>query len=194
MSTEGQGPTPGTEQITIDCNVQGTAKKDWNCCHLLQYCAKIDEVDDQVRRKSFEEKPEDYAYRRRKGNAAAKAFKRGWNRAARAGTIAAADQEAVKKMFYHDCAYEQAKANDFEIGSEFEPDHVQEIQAGGSAGNITMQNLRWLADTTNGSVQSVTGTVAKSYDPSKSQSVKANCCPAENTFCKGKTPSQSVLP
>ena len=194
MATNAQAPTPGIEPIVIDCKVNTTVKKDWNCCQLAVYCAKIDEVDDQVRRKKFDERPENYDRLRTAGNGAANDFRRDWNRAAAAGVFAQHDQDAVKKMFYADCAYEEARANNFHMTSAMgEPDHVHEIQAGGNATNV--RNLRWLNPSANKSVQSVTGTVAGQYDTSKSQSVEANCCPAEATHCAPpKTPSSPVVP
>jgi hypothetical protein len=194
MALNVQAPTPATQTIEIDCKVNSTVKKNWNCCQLQQYCGKVDEVDDQVRRKSFGDSPENYAEVRDDGNAAAATFRAGWNRAARNGTIAGQDQEAVKKMFYADCAYERARANNFVMTGEMgEPDHIHEIQAGGSATNLA--NLRWLDPSANKSVQSVTGTVAQEYDPSKNQCVQANCCPAEATHCAPpKTPDSNVVP
>lgn len=194
MATNVQGPTPGVEVIAIDCKVNSTVKKDWNCCQLEAYCAKIDEVDDQVRRKTFDERPENYEELREDGNDAATGFRTAWNRAAANGTIAAQDQGAVKKMFYADCAYDEAKNNNFRMTSAMgEPDHVHEIQAGGNATNV--RNLRWLNPSVNKSVASVTTTVSSSYDTSKNQSVSANCCPAEATHCAPpKTSSSPVVP
>lgn len=194
MATNLQAPTPGVEDIPIDCKVNSTVKNNWNCCQLQVYCAKIDEVDDQVRRKTFDDRPEDYDELRDDGNGAARNFRTAWNRAAANGTIASQDQDAVKKMFYADCAYDEARGNSFQMTSAMgEPDHVHEIQAGGNATNV--RNLRWLNPSVNKSVKSVTGTVAGSYDRSKSQSVSANCCPAEATHCAPpKTSSSPVLP
>ena len=192
MSIEGQAPTPAEEPIEIECNVETSAKKNWSCCDLLQYCAKCDELDDQVRRKNFGERPENYDDVRADGNDAAATYRAGWNAAAANGTIAAADQGAVQNMFYHECAYQQAQANDFEIGPEMQPDHVVEIQAGGSATNLG--NLKWLSTSVNRSVQSVSGKIGREYDSSKDQTVEVDCCPAEQGYCNGKTPSQPVLP
>lgn len=194
MATNAQGPTPGVETIEIDCKVNTSVKKDWNCCQLAAYCGKVDEVDDQVRRKSLDSRPENYDDLRDQGNDAARDFRAGWNRAAGLGVIQAQDQEVVRKMFYADCAYEQALANDFQMTSAMgEPDHIHEIQGGGHPTNLL--NLRWLDPSANKSVQGVTKTVSASYDPSKDQCVSANCCPAEATHCAPpKTSSSPVVP
>lgn len=194
MATNMQTGTPGEEVIDIDCKVNSTEKANWNCCQLQQYCAKIDEVSDQVQRKTFDPEPEYYSDMRRQGNSATKWYRRLWNQAAASGVIQAADQDAVRKQFYADCQYEQARANNFHMTAAMgSPDHVQEIQAAGSATNV--RNLRWLNGSVNTSVKSVTGTVGRSYDPFKKQKVTANCCPAERTHCAPpKTSASPVVP
>ncbi|MFT3717335.1 hypothetical protein [Pseudorhodoferax sp.] len=192
MATNAQGPTPGTEVIVVECNVNSTKKKDWDCCQLEQYCAKIDEVDDQVQRKTFEERPDNYDERRDEGNDAAKKYRRCWNQAAAAGVFAAHDEEAIKKQYYADCAHAKAKSNNYTMTAEMgEPDHIHEIQAGGDPTNV--RNLRWLDPSVNKSVQNITATVGKSYDASKKQSVSADCCPAEATYCAPPKTSDSKI-
>lgn len=189
-------PVPGDEacedEIVIECKVENSVKKNWDCCQLSQYCAKIEEVDDQVRRKKFEKPTENYEDLRDAGNDAAKNFRDGWNKAAREGVIASFPKEARTPFFFDDCAHDKAESNGFEIeAGDMSPDHVHEIQSGGSATNYS--NLRWLDGSVNKSVQSATGTAAKKYDEKKSQCVSADCCPAESTFCAGKTPDQKLL-
>lgn len=192
MADNLQGPTPGVEVIEIDCKVNSTVKKDWNCCQLQQYCAKIDEVDDQVQRKTFDDRPPNYEDLREDGNGAAANYRAAWNRAAAKNVFAGHDEEAIKTHFYADCAHKKAKDNNYHMTAEMgEPDHVHEIQAGGSATNV--RNLRWLDPSVNKSVQSVSTTVGKSYDPFKKQSVSANCCPAEQTHCAPPKNSDSKV-
>lgn len=194
MSGADHADQNASEVIVIECNVNSTAKSSWSCCQLQQYCAKIEEVDEQVQRKTFDPEPDNYDQMRRVGNSATVWYRRLWNQAAASGILAAADQNAVRKQFYADCQYEEARANNFHMTAQMgSPDHIQEIQAAGSPANV--RNLRWLNGSVNTSVKSVTSTVAKSYDSAKSQSVAADCCPAEATYCgPPKTPASPVIP
>lgn len=194
MAINAQAPTPAVQVIAIQCKVTTTVKKDWNCCQLEAYCAKVDEIDQQVKERVLQEKDDEYAYFRRRGNSAAANFRTQWNRIAATGFFATQDQDAVRTRFYAECAYQEAVNNNYCMTAEMgSPDHIQEIQACGSATNVL--NLRWLNPSVNTSSQKVTGSVWKEYDSSKEQTVSADCCPHTATFCAPpKTSSSAVLP
>jgi hypothetical protein len=188
MSFEAQNPLGGT-MLVVECDVESSAKQNWTCCQLMEFCAKVDEIDEKARRGELEPLEEGaYDDLRADGNEAAALFRDGWNTAASNGTIANFDQQAVRGMFYADCAYDQAQANNFQIGPEMQPDHIHEIQAGGGASNLS--NLRWLSTTVNRSI----GSTNRSVKPGRHTAVSADCCPAESGYCQGKSPSQGVLP
>jgi hypothetical protein len=188
MAYETQNPLGGT-MLVIECEVETSAKKDWTCCHLTEYCGKVDELDEKAKRGQLEEiDADDYDDLRSEGNDAAAEFRDGWNAAAARGVIARFRQDAVRKMFYADCAYAASRANGFQIGAEMQPDHIHEIQCGGGASNFA--NLRWLSTTVNRSI----GSTGRSLKPGVHTSVSADCCPAESGYCAGKTPDQGVLP
>lgn len=187
MAIVGQAPIGGVLR-EIDCNVEGSAKAGWTCCQLLQFCAKLDEANNQAADSEHSEIDDDeYEERRAEGNDAAADFREAWNNLA-PQLMDEALQPRIREMFYHPCAYDEAHDNNLQVGPEMQPDHEHEIQLGGAAADFV--NLRWIDTSVNRSL----GSSLTAYDPAvHTGGVSADCCPAEETYCAGKTPDQGVL-
>jgi hypothetical protein len=164
----------------IECDVEGSAKAGWNCCQMKQFCAKLDAVTDTTRSGKATTNPT--ALEARNRNQGEGRFRAAWN----AGPYT---WQPLHHKFYHRCAFEQAAANDFQIGSEFQPDHIHELQLGGRATDF--KNLKWIDTSVNRSL----GSTLSGFDPATCPGgVSADCCPAEERNCAGKADTDPVLP
>lgn len=177
-----QGPNvPGALAVhDLECDVQGSAKAGWNCCQLKQFCAKLDAVNEQTRRGRATTDPAAIQARNRAQGEGR--FRAMWNEGPYSW-------QPIHHKFYHPCAFDQAAQNDFQIGPEFQPDHVQELQLGGAATDF--KNLKWIDTSVNRSL----GATLPTYDPAATPGgIVADCCPAEETFCEDKEDTDPVLP
>jgi hypothetical protein len=177
MGPNAQKPTSGTEPPNIKCNVEGSAKKNWNCCQLKQFCAKVNELNKQAKAGELKDirGTKKYETNRVAGNQAAKDFRNDWNSSPRK------KKNPTQSKFYHECAVKKGA-----IGPEMEVDHVREVQRGGPPSE--QANLKWLDESVNTSIQGHVGGLP--YNPSY---VKADCCPASKSYCKGKGDKASVM-
>jgi hypothetical protein len=173
------GPGHGGEVQVVKCNVESSAKRDWNCCQMKQFCAKLAAVSEQTRRGSTTRDPANIEKRdRRRGE---ELFRTRWNEAPLAW-------QPIQHKFYHPCAARQAAQNGYQIGEEFQPDHVHEIQLGGAPTDF--KNLRWLDTSVNQSL----GATLTSFDPQKTPGgITADCCPADERQCAGKADHDPVI-
>ena len=172
MATNSQISVGGkaSKPPNIECDVEKTVKKDWNCCQLKQYCSKVTELNGLARDDKLKDirGTKKYAANRLAGNAAAEDFRADWN------SDSAMRKSPTKAKFYHECAVKKSK-----VGPEMQPDHVHEIQRDGHPTALT--NLKWLDTSVNRSIQGSVGAL-----PSDVSYVKADCCPAGKAYCKGK--------
>jgi hypothetical protein len=138
-------------------------------CEKKQICAKCEEINrdpKKIKRRTGA----NMKAARKAGNIAAKAFREVFTIIVRDGVY---DKEFMLDHFAHPCAYEEWKA----AGSDptfknppFSPDHIHEIQLGGSAASSI--NLKWTSKNAN----EYLGRELKNYDPSKHDGVAPNCC------------------
>jgi hypothetical protein len=181
LQGEVQGPgTPVTPaKYEVDCDVKGSAKASWDCCQMKQFCAKLDAVNEQAKRGKLTTDPA--SLQARNSARGEKLFRKQWNEAPYA-------YQPMVHKFYHPCAAKKAAENEYKIGSEFQPDHVHELQLGGAPTDF--KNLKWLDSSVN---QSLGATLA-GFDPVACPGgVSADCCPAEEKDCKGKSDSDAVV-
>jgi hypothetical protein len=171
-------PISGELTATIECEIEktGSAKGSWDCCQLKQFCAKVNELNQQAANGELKDitGTDLYDANRLAGDKAAKAFREAWN------SNPKMRKNPTKSKFYHECAVKKGK-----IGEEMQPDHVHEIQQGGPPGE---SNLRWLDTSVNRSIQGHVGAI-----PEVVTAVDADCCPAGRAYCKGKGDRASVL-
>jgi hypothetical protein len=172
---------PGKPVCQIKCEVETTAKRGWDCCDLLQYCAKIAATNQLATQGKMTTDPSKIQARR--AARGEKLFRKKWNEAPYAW-------EPIQHKFYHPCAMDKARETDFQMnGQDWNPDHVHDIQYGGHPTNF--KNLKWLSSSVN---QSIGPTLNNLYDPEKHPGgIEADCCPAEETHCAGKEESDSIL-
>jgi len=171
-------PVAGNIEAIIMCEIEGSAKSGWNCCQLKQFCAKVNELNQQARTPGTLKDirgTAKYDTERLAGDKAAKRFRRKWN------SNPKMRKNPTKGKFYHECAVKKGK-----IGDEMQPDHIHEIQQGGPPGE---SNLRWLDTDVNRSIQGHVGQI-----PEYATGVSADCCPAARAYCKGKGDRAKVLP
>lgn len=184
MAFNVQSPTAGGLPANIECRVAKTEKKDWNCCQLKQYCAKVHELDTLARDPTVHVHDitgtQKYDIARAEGDQGAKDFRKDWNNDPNK------TQNPTKNKFYHECAVKSGQ-----IGPEMQADHVHEIQRGGHPTGTNYSNLKWLDSSVNGSIGS-----SLEQLPHNPTYVKADCCPAGGAGkpCHGKTDKQKVLP
>jgi hypothetical protein len=134
--------------------VQTTAKQDWDCCDLKQYCAKIEATNQLSRQGKMTTDPS--RVQDRNSARGEKLFRDRWNEAPLAW-------QPIQHKFYHPCAFHRASQTDFQMnGSDWNPDHVHDIQFGGSPTNF--KNLKWLSSSVNKSI----GSTLPMYDPAAS--------------------------
>jgi|HubBroStandDraft_1064217.scaffolds.fasta_scaffold20149_4 hypothetical protein len=173
-------PTPPDPVCDIKCNVNKSAKKDWDCCDLKQYCAKIDSVNELQQRGKLTTDPS--KLESRNASRGEGLFRKKWNEAPLAW-------QPYQHKFYHPCAAKKASENDYQMNSEdWNPDHVHDIQLGGAATNF--KNLKWLSQTVNMSI----GPSMSAFDPNvHTGGISADCCPAEETHCAGKEDTDNIL-
>lgn len=164
----------------VECNVQSSAKQSWNCCQLKQFCAKLDSVTQQTKRgKATRDPGVVQARNRAQGEGRFRAM---WNAGPQSW-------QPIHHKFYHPCAADQAAQNDYQIGNEFQPDHVHELQLGGAPTDF--KNLKWIDTSVNRSL----GSTLSGYDPEQTPGgVQADCCPAEATHCDGKADTDAIVP
>ncbi len=177
MSGSG-GDVPPVQNV--ECKVSTSAKADWDCCQMKQFCAKIDAVNAVVKRgKATRNAAQVQARNRSQGEGR---FRAQWN----AGPYA---WQPIQHKFYHPCAAAKAAQNDYQIGSDFQPDHVHELQLGGHPTNF--KNLKWIDTSVNQSL----GSTLSAFDPAATPGgIEADCCPAEEKNCAGKADTDKVLP
>jgi hypothetical protein len=169
-------PIGGVVTATIMCEVESSSKASWNCCQLKQFCAKVNELNQQAAGRKLEDirGTKKYNVNRLEGDKAAADFREAWN------TDTKMRKNPTKSRFYHECAVKKGK-----IGDEMQPDHVHEIQQGGPPGE---ENLRWLDTSVNRSIQGHVGAI-----PPAVEAVDADCCPAGRAYCRGKGDRALVL-
>jgi len=204
MAIVAQKPTGAGVQY-IECDVEGSAKAGWNCCQLEQFCNKLMELNEQAGEGdlgSVRGQP-NYDDLRGEGNDAAEEYRDVWNQLADDGTLNAIDDQAphlMRDKFFADCAYEQSRATvrpppapqdtNFHVGPEMQPDHEHELQFGGDTAMGDLMNLRWLDTSVNRSL----GSTLRGHDPATYPGgINADCCPADETYCAGKTPDDPVV-
>ncbi len=177
--TQSPGGAGAANVLEVECEVDKSAKKDWDCCNLKEFCAKLDAVNDQARRGKLTTDPT--RLQARNASRGEGRFRRQWNEAPYAW-------QPLQHKFYHPCAAKKAAQNDYRIGREFQPDHVHELQLGGAATNF--KNLKWISRSVNASL----GPTLTRFDPAvHTGGVVADCCPAEETHCAGKADSDPVV-
>ncbi len=180
MEGEVQGPGSPAAVHEIECDIEGSAKKAWDCCQLKQFCAKIDAVNDQARRGKATRDPS--VVQARNAGRGEALFRARWNEAPLAW-------QPLQHKFYHPCAAKKAAQNDYQIGPEFQPDHVHELQLGGHPTNF--KNLKWIDTSVNRSL----GSTMSAFDPEATPGgISADCCPAEEKSCAGKSDTDKVSP
>ncbi len=170
-------PVTGNEPPNIKCSVENSAKKDWDCCQLKQFCAKVNELDKIAQEGQLKDirGTDRYDENRLAGDQAAADFREEWNGNPKK------KKDPTKSKFYHECAVKKGK-----IGDEMQVDHVHEIQRGGHPSQ--QSNLKWLDTSVNASIQGHVGSLPKSAGY-----VKADCCPAGKAYCKGKGDRANVM-
>jgi len=169
--------TPEPAVCEIECKIDTSAKQNWDCCDLKQFCAKLDAVNDSAKRG----KNDPSAAQARNAARGERLFRQRWNEAPYAW-------QPIQHKFYHPCAFKRASESDFQMGSDWQPDHVHEIQLGGAPTDF--KNLKWISSSVNSSL----GATLSAYDPQQHPGgVAADCCPAEDTHCAGKEDGDSVL-
>jgi hypothetical protein len=164
-------PAPANP-LKIDCeNYNGPNTGPLTDCEKKQVCAKCDEVNRQAQSGVLKRNTkEEQKIARKAGNTAAGAFREVF-------TIVVQDkmytEDMMRDHFAHDCAYEEWKA----AGSDptfrnpfYSPDHVHEIQLGGSPSDAA--NLKWTSKNANEYI----GRSLKDYNPETHDGVEANCC------------------
>lgn len=177
MTREQQMPVGAVEACASDdqcylirCkNKKRSNGKSWSECDYKQYCAKVDEVNGQLATGAGEADrhtratmtKSEKAKIRREGNGAAGDFRQDWKE-----NVASMSETQKKEAFYDDCAYEEASKGTNVSG--FSPDHVLEIQHGGSV----LGPLKWLRSHVNSSI----GSTLQHVDPAKHNRVVADCC------------------
>jgi hypothetical protein len=180
MNVEPSVP-PAPAVCEIQCNVTTSAKQNWDCCDLKQFCAKLDSINESAARGKTTTDPAKIQERNsRRGEAL---FRQRWNEAPLAW-------QPIQHKFYHPCAFQKARANDFQMnGQDWNPDHVHDIQFGGNPTDF--KNLKWLSSSVNKSL----GQTLTPYNPDiHSGGVSADCCPAEDNYCPpGKDDSANIL-
>jgi hypothetical protein len=93
--------------------------------------------------------------------------------------------QPIRHNFYHPCAEDKAARNDYQIGRDFQPDHVHERHP------TSFKNLKWIDTSVNQSL----GASLSAFDPVASPGgMEADCCPAEERNCVDKSDSDKVLP
>lgn len=139
----------------------------WSECDYKQFCAKIEEVKKQMEPDSGAIEP-GYEFKRgaskkarREGNAAAADFREEWNT-----NQSGMSEDQKKADFYDDCAYEEAD-NGADV-TKFSPDHVHEIQLGGSI----LGPFKWCKSYVNESL----GGHMRAVKPDQHTSISADCC------------------
>lgn len=161
----------------VECKVETSAKKDWDCCQMKQFCAKIDSINKLAKRGKLQTSN----LQARNAARGEGLFRQKWNEAPYAW-------QPIHHKFYHPCAKDKAAANDYHIGPEFQPDHVHELQFGGGATDF--KNLKWIDTSVNRSL----GSTLAGYDPNTHPGgISADCCPAEEKQCKGKADTAKVV-
>jgi hypothetical protein len=181
-----QSPIHG-RMMDYDCDIKNTAKKNWDCCDLKQYCAKLDTLNKQAQKKDPEGRRILTRNQRRRmarnSERGEGRFREEWGERYGPGKSA-----PPKSMFYHECAWEKARKNQFEIGKEMQADHVHELQLGGHATH--QRNFKWLSSSVNGSL----GSTLSNYQPKLYPGgVSATCCPAEEQECRDKKDTDKLV-
>lgn len=169
-----QGPgTPGNP-LKIECKnkKRGNGKK-WTQCDYKQFCAKIAAVNEQIKngdlKKGYTKRNKT---KKEKAKKAAQAkHRRAWKKAKKDGKLS---EKKMKKQFYDECAYNQAKNEGaLDDMSGFEPDHIHEVQLGGPVEGPFL----WCRNYVNGSLGSNLKKL-KVTGKKPHTEVQADCCPA----------------
>ncbi len=171
-TAELQAPQPPTvdNPYPIKC-ADGPATKDgkpcpaedkFGDCDKKQICAKCDEINKAAKDKKLKRYSKaEHAKRREKGDRAAKAHR----------DQLGADVDAVKPTdFAHACAHDAWKPNKDASFAGYDPDHVIEIQIGGSPDSPS--NFKMMSSRANRWM----GTSLKGYQPSEHTGVAPDCC------------------
>lgn len=169
--------SPSDNLLEIKCkDAPASSSKKFDDCDKKQICAKCEEINAQAKDKKLKRRsPADQATQRRKGNAAAAAYRRTEGRKLREGKKSPED---FKTDFMHACAYQTWKNGGADPGFRepemLSPDHVHEIQVMGHPTDPA--NLKWMSSRANSWI----GTTMKQFQGQESDTphtgVKADCC------------------
>lgn len=171
----------GPAVCEIECKVTTSAKKNWDCCDLKQFCAKLDSINQLSERGKLTTDPAKIQDRNAARGEAL--FRQRWNEAPLAW-------QPIQHKFYHPCAFKKAAETDFQMnGQDWNPDHVHDLQFGGAPTDF--KNFKWLSSSVNKSL----GQTLTPYSPDQHPGgVSADCCPAEETHCPpDKSDTASIL-
>lgn len=136
----------------------------WQPCDYAQFCAKLKEVEKQAAtpgklKKKLSKKRR--AHRNKRRRTYTRRYRDNWN-----ANVGAMSEAEKKSNFYHDCAYDESKQG--KDVSDFEPDHIQELQHGGHLRGP----LKWCRSYVNGSL----GPTLSAFKPGKHTTIEADCC------------------
>lgn len=176
-SPSNSGTIPGNIQppqnpvtLVIECENKTHPAKGgdpWTPCDYKQFCAKIEEVKKQMKGDPGAIQPGQQFARqsdrklRREGNGAAADFREEWN-----SKQSSMSESQKKSAFYDDCAYEEAKKG--ADVTKFSPDHIHEIQHGGSI----LGPFKWCKSYVNSSL----GSTLQQVQPGHHTTIEATCC------------------